>query len=118
MRKARNPKSVFSQRLIGLRTARGLTQEAFAKALGVSRDVIAYYETRANNPTAEFIQRVADFFGVPVDQLLKSAAQKRTRPGPTSKLEHQLEMIRKLPKEQQKAVSTVLDMALQNAGPE
>ncbi len=33
---------------------------------------------------------------------------------PTSKLEHQLELVRKLPKDKQKAISTVLDLALQN----
>lgn len=114
MRPPRKQKSQFSAKLMELRRTRGLTQQQLADALGVSRDIIGYYEAKAKNPTAKFIQKVSDFFNVPVDQLLNGKHGHRSRPGRTSKLERQLELVRKLPKDQQKAISTVLDLALQN----
>ena len=108
-------KSVFGNKLLELRQANGLTQPQLAVALNVSRDTIAYYETKAHNPTSDFIQKVADYFNVPYDHLLDSKNHENKKPGPASKIEKQLEAIRKLPKKDQHAISAVLDMALKEA---
>ena len=105
--------TVFGKQLWNLRKKRGMRQEDLAEALGVTRDTISYYESKAKNPTVEFVQKVSDFFKVPIDELLKEE-DKRRRRGPQSKLERQLEMVRQLPKDKQKAISTMLDMALQS----
>ena len=108
----------FGKKLMKLRQSRNLRQEDLAEVLGVSRTTISYYEGKARNPTTEFVRKIADYFGVSTDQLLKDEGSVGSKPGPTSKLERQLEQIRRLPKEKQKAISTVLDMALQNAAAE
>ena len=112
--KAKKIKSIFSQRLIALRKAKGLTQLQLAKALNVSRDTISYYEIRAKNPTHETVQVLADFFGVPCDQLLASEIQLKKKPGPVSKLQKQFQDVQHLPKEEQKFVSKFLDQFLVN----
>ena len=104
----------FGKKLMKLRQSRNLRQEDLAKVLGVSRTTISYYEGKAKNPTTEFVRKIADYFGVSTDQLLKDDCISTKKPGPQSKLELQLELIRKLPREKQKAISTVLDMALHN----
>ena len=113
--KTKKAKSIFSQRLITLRKSRELTQHQLAEALNVSRDTIAYYETRAKNPTQETVQVLADFFGVPCDQLLGTDDQVKKKPGPISKLEKQFQYVQQLPKDEQKFVSKLLDRVIAEA---
>ncbi len=105
--------TAFGKALWALRKEKKLRQEDLAKALGVSRDIISYYESKSKNPTMDFVIKVAEYFNVSIDFLLKDKTS-LSKPGPASKLERQLELVRKLPKDKQKAISTVLDMALQN----
>lgn len=104
--------TTFGRHLTQLRQSRRLRQENLAQALGVTRDKIAYYENRAQNPTLDFVLKAARYFSVTVDELLRDDDARRSRLGPVSRLERQLEMIRRLPPKEQEAVSTVLDMAL------
>ena len=113
MRPSLKEKNEFNKRFIELRKAKQLTQVELAKALGVTRDVIAYYESKAQNPGIETLQSIADFFNVSPDFLLGVEPTTKKRGAP-SKLENQLNLIKELPKDQQKAISTVLDMALKN----
>ena len=113
MRPATKEKSEFNKRLIQLRNNSNLTQFELAEKLGITRDAVAYYESKAKNPGVEIIQLLAGFFGVSSDILLGVKKHSRSR-GAQSKLEKQLELIRSLPTKQQKAISTVLDMALKN----
>ena len=106
--------TTFGKHLRALRRSKGLRQEDLAKALRVSRDKIVYYELRAHNPTMDFVMKAAEYFGVTVDELLWEDNARRNNRGPVSRLERQLRMIRQLPTEEQKAVSTMLDMALRS----
>lgn len=56
-----------------LRKARnrvGLTQDEVAKKLGVTRSVIARYESGTNDPPTENIIKMAEMYGVSADWLL------------------------------------------------
>lgn len=53
-----------------LRTERGLSQAALAKAIGVSQKAVDYWERGMNEPKASYILALADFFGVTCDELL------------------------------------------------
>ena len=63
-------------------------------------------------PKLNCYQQVADYFEVSTDQLLYEPTEKKSKPGPKSKIEAQLEAIRKLPSKKQKTVSEMLDMVL------
>lgn len=111
--KNQNELPFFGRKLKVLREARGLNQAELARALGVSRETVSYYEVRASNPTAELVSKVAAFFNVEPGELISEESQRKSsKPGPASKLEMQLDKIQKLPPKKQKVVSEMLDMLL------
>lgn len=62
----------FSDKLVELRNKRNLTQEQFAKAIGLSRSAISMYESGKREPNFETLELLADFFNVNMDYLLDS----------------------------------------------
>ena len=104
--------STFGKNLWRLRKKYKLRQEDLAKELDTTRDMISYYESKAKNPTVEFVLLVANYFKVSTDELLKEPEDVSKKPGPVSKLDQLMNQVRSLPKEKQKAVTTVLEMAL------
>ncbi len=61
----------ISATLYQLRTARGLSQEALAEALDVSRQAVSKWETGAAVPDVDKIVQLSEFYGVTTDFLLK-----------------------------------------------
>lgn len=120
--------SEFGKRLVSLREEAGLTQSTFAERIGVSQQLVTYYERRGGNPTLEFINKAAAALGTSPDALLpsvKPTSAKQTQPrrrGRPSDFERnmaeRLEKLRKLPKDKQRFVLGMIDAALQNAGAE
>ena len=53
-----------------LRTAKGITQEAFAKTVNVSRQAISSWETGRTQPDIEMIGTLADALGVSIEELI------------------------------------------------
>lgn len=60
----------FPQRIRNLREASGLSQDAFAKALGVSRAAIGYYENGERLPDISFLATVYERTGCNLKYLL------------------------------------------------
>lgn len=56
-------------RLRELRKEQGLSQSELAKKVGVSNQVISFYENNKREPKIENWQKLADFFGVSVPYL-------------------------------------------------
>jgi transcriptional regulator with XRE-family HTH domain len=108
--------SAFGKRLSALREERGLSQAELAGRLGVSQQLIAYYERRAPSPTLEFVEKAAAGLGVDVDVLVSDGKkQKRSKPGPISQLEERIERVRLLPKKKQELAIKMLDLVLDGA---
>lgn len=62
----------FGEKLRTLRTQRGLTMRDLAHALGyTSHAHIGFFESGQRKPSLEFAMRLAAYFGVSVDQLLR-----------------------------------------------
>lgn len=57
-------------RLKYLRTSKGITQEDLAKAIGVSRQSVHFYESGRMKVSAERAVDIAEFFGVSLDTLV------------------------------------------------
>ena len=68
--------SHLARNLASLRHARGLTQEALAKACGVPRSTIANLESGDSNPSLAVLVKVAHALSVPIDELLASPRAK------------------------------------------
>ncbi len=58
-----------------LRTQRGLTQEAVAEKIGVSRQAVAKWEKGETLPDIETCIRLADLFGVPLEVLARGITE-------------------------------------------
>lgn len=105
----------FGKRLAHFREKKGLTQAQLAEELGVSQQLVAYYERRATNPSLGFIETAAETLGVTVAELIgatpikKDATKKR---GPKSQLDERFERVRKLPRAKQQLVARMIDAVL------
>jgi transcriptional regulator with XRE-family HTH domain len=106
----------FGQRLSALRGERGLSQAALAAQLDTTRSAIVHYERAAKNPSAEFVEKVATFFGVGFDDLLGSNGRSLRKPGPTPQIAQLTERLAQLPRAQQRIVVKMLEGVLQKAG--
>jgi transcriptional regulator with XRE-family HTH domain len=60
----------FSKNLIRLRKAKNLTQEGLAEKTGLSKRMIAYYETEAVKPPIDKIEIIAKALNVNINELL------------------------------------------------
>jgi len=101
--------------MAAFRVARGMSQHALADALGMTRDMIVYYERKSPNPSLELVKKIADFFGVSVGEMLNDTAKSRSKPGPPSKLEELTARLARLPANEQKVVMKMLEGALPKA---
>ena len=61
----------FAMRLKQMREARGLTQDALAKKVGVSRAYLARLEMGRHDPPLSRLRKLAKALGVPVGTLLE-----------------------------------------------
>ena len=103
--------SIFAERLIQLRKSHQLTQVELAKKIGVCKATIGYYEAAAKNPKLATIQKVADFFDVPVQNLVMDKSES-AKPGPDSKLQTLFERVERLPSTKQRAITNMLEAYL------
>lgn len=61
---------MINERIKELRNDKEISQQALAKAIGVSQKAIDYWERGVNEPKASYIILLADYFGVTADYLL------------------------------------------------
>lgn len=54
-----------------LRIQRGVSQEALARALGVSRQSVIWWETGHCIPSAGNIMKLAAYFNMPVEKMME-----------------------------------------------
>lgn len=61
---------MFADKLKELRNKEGISQSALGKALNMSQQGIAKWETGSTSPNPEMLRKIADYFNVSVDYLL------------------------------------------------
>jgi transcriptional regulator with XRE-family HTH domain len=99
----------FGARLAQVRQQRGLSQEALAAAVGVSRRVIAYYEAESDQPPGALLADLAQTLKVSTDELLGLKPIAEKLPRKTALLRKRLQQVEELPPTDQRAVLKVLD---------
>ena len=103
----------LGQRIAHCREERELTQQQLAEALSLKQYAIASYETGRYRIPVTLLPSVAEVLNVEVAALF-GAEPERKKPGPAPKLQRQMEQISSLPREQQRSIMQVLDMALKS----
>ena len=63
----------IAERLAARRKLAGLSQEALAEKLGVSRQAVSKWESGASDPSTTNLMALAKLFGVSAEDLLKEA---------------------------------------------
>jgi len=104
----------FGQRLAALRQDRGFSQAELGEILGRSQQQVQAFEKGRRRIPVSGLPTLAKALEVPVETLL-GMDETPGKPGPSSKLERQLEQLAKLPRSKQKVVSEMLDGLLQQA---
>lgn len=59
----------MKNRIEEIRKGRGIRQEEFAKALGVSRQTISSLETGRYNPSIQLAFKIARYFGMTIEDV-------------------------------------------------
>ena len=73
-----SPSREIGQRIQLLRKAAGLSQQAFASMLGMSRSAIAFWETGRSSSIHDHIPRIAQVFGISEEVFLNGHNNERT----------------------------------------
>lgn len=66
----------LGEKIYGLRTEQGFSQETFGERLGVSRQSVSKWETDQSVPELEKIIAISELFGVTTDYLLKEKEER------------------------------------------
>lgn len=75
----------LGEKILSLRTGRGMSQDDLAEALGVSRQAVSKWERDEAVPDIENIVKISNHFGVSTDYLIKPDSGRKTcRPQPKS----------------------------------
>ena len=69
----------LARNLLGLRHARGLTQQELARTASVPRSTVANLESGSGNPSLAVLVKVSRALGAPIDELLGSPRAKVRR---------------------------------------
>lgn len=103
----RTKKPLFAHRLSLLRKKKGITQVQLAEQLGVSIEMVKYYETRATHPNSSILLKISDVLGVNIDDLFHEGT--KNKPGPESELEKCFDKVAMLPKRKQQRIISVVN---------
>ncbi|MGC4065041.1 MAG: helix-turn-helix domain-containing protein [Polyangiaceae bacterium] len=104
-RPSSKPRPKQAARLAALRKAAGLSQNQLAKAIDVSQQTIAYWETTSVPPRSDVLPSMAKALGVRVEDILSDTPINAVRlPGPVGEVQRAFEEVRKLPRKQQRKV--------------
>ncbi|MBS2764023.1 helix-turn-helix domain-containing protein [Bacillus licheniformis] len=67
---------MLGKRITSLRKQSGLTQEELAKKLNITRSALSQYELGTREPNYDLLIKIADFFEVSTDYLLRGTDPK------------------------------------------
>ena len=76
----------LAEKLLVLRTEKGLSQEELAEQMGVSRQSVSKWETGQSVPDLDKIIKLADLFGVTVDELVREGERPQPPEPPEPKV--------------------------------
>jgi transcriptional regulator with XRE-family HTH domain len=102
-------------RLAAARDAAGFSQAALAEELGIAQQTLAHYETGRSRVSVALMLEMSRVLRFSIDDMLAGRAEGRSKRGPASRLEQQLDAIARLPKAKQRMVADMLDGILQGS---
>jgi len=98
----------FGERLYALREAAGLSQQQVAKKLGMKHTAYSWWERHPVALRPEQLLKLAKVFNVTVEELVGADEVKKRGSGPAGKMRQVFEKASKLPRSQQRQITTVV----------
>ena len=107
----------LGQRMARLRKDKGITQVQLAETVGIAQQTLAHYEVGRLRLAVTTLAAIARALDVSVEELIEEqpTGNARSKRGPASKLQQQLEQVSSLPRAKQQFVIQMLDTVLQQA---
>jgi transcriptional regulator with XRE-family HTH domain len=99
----------FGPRLAGFRKQAGISQTAFAREIGISQRMMAYYEAPSAFAPANLLPAMARVLGVSVEALLGTETAKRKTKALDTRMQRRLQQIASLPPEDRRQIMQLLD---------
>ncbi len=115
-RKARAPQETFGQRLARLRKARGLSQTALGKQIGISKRMVVYYEVESDRPPAHLLPELAKALSVSIDDLMGAGHLPSEPVEVDVRVWRRFQRLQALPPDDRKMVLKLLDSLLDRYG--
>lgn len=109
-------RTAFASRLLQIRKAKGLTQIELSNLSGVSRRVVALYETKIKGPSADVVLRLAKALDVSVDQLMGIRPIK-SKASISRKMFKDAKRLEELPPKDRKAVLQMIEALSKRKNP-
>jgi transcriptional regulator with XRE-family HTH domain len=101
---------MFRTRLLQLRHARNLTQQALADMVHIHVNQVRRYERGATTPTLEVLIRIARTLNVSLDDLVFNEADR----GPSAELALQFEAVSNMPDAERNVIKALLEGMIVN----
>lgn len=108
--------TALGQNIKLFRKQKGWTQVELAQKLGCSQAMITAYENAQKRPDLDKINRLAQLFGISTDQLLGNEKPPKEVKPKNIRLWKRFEKVEQLPKEDQKALTKMIDAMIQTRG--
>ncbi|MDP9176033.1 MAG: helix-turn-helix domain-containing protein [Planctomycetota bacterium] len=108
-RPTQRPRTPFGERIAQARELAGMTQLQLAEKLGVSQEVVAYWERKPVALRAEQLAALADALNVTADSLLGRPTKQPAPKGPPGKLRQAFDRAHKLPRNQQNRIVELVE---------
>jgi transcriptional regulator with XRE-family HTH domain len=105
VKKKAPPELHFDDRLVSLRKARSLTQQALADLVGMHISQIRRYESGQSQPTLDAIRKLSVALSVSADMLLFEKDER----GPDDDLKLQFEAVSRLNAEEKNVIRSVIE---------
>ncbi len=107
----------LGRRIAQFRKAQDLTQQQLAEILGISQQTMAHYEVGRLRVAVAMLPMLAKALAISVEELIgEQTTAGKSRRGPVSVLQRQIDQISHLPRAKQKFVMEMLDTVIQQAG--
>lgn len=109
------PRGSFGARLRQLRASRGLSQAEFARRVGLSSRMAAYYEIQGGTPAPDLLAKFAKVLDVSVDEMLELSSDRlSTAPSAPRELRlwRKLRDVQELPERDQRLVLQLVETLL------
>lgn len=72
---------MFYDKYVALCAQKGITPSAAAKEIGINKAAVSNWKYRKNGPSDVTLQKIADYFGVPVSELTGEKEKAPTQEG-------------------------------------